>query len=204
MKTGWMTRRIMRWYDQATPEEIEEGISWYAMARREAIVIAARYGITYEQAAAVIAVLSPNVKWENNVQSAHRACEWYARFGALARIPGYCGYGANVVKADRVLSGDIDAVSGPKVVAFFNAIMGDMSTVVVDIWAARAARSKDRLKATMYTGSGEMPGAIERRAMQKAYKNAAAKINVEPAHMQAIVWVVIRNRTPHHASRRAS
>jgi hypothetical protein len=114
------------------------------------------------------------------------------RTGLIAGIlDGYAGYSENVRKACRILDGDVSALKGPKVTAFANAILGDMSSVTVDVWATRAARSNLDNLLHLYTDR-EVPGARERRAIAAAYENAAAARGVEPAAMQAAVWVQVR------------
>jgi uracil-DNA glycosylase len=101
-----------------------------------------------------------------------------------------------VAKAFRILSGDLSALKGPKVEAFAAAIRGDLSHVVIDAWAARAARSNAENVAKLFR-SDEMPGTRERRAMAEGYRRAAVARGIEPAAMQAAVWVAIRESGVH-------
>jgi hypothetical protein len=88
--------------------------------------------------------------------------------------------GANVRKAYRILEGDIHAVKGPKVIAFFLNIIGDENHVTVDIWATRAAVGRS------------IPGK-DRALIAEAYRRAAKKRNVSPRDFQATVWVTVRD-----------
>lgn len=187
--TGPYTRRILRWLDRATPEQIDEGRAWYLTARTFAAELAHDTPYSLEQIAGVIAVLSPQVNWEHNKAAARDA----VRAHSIGRrtLPSYSGYTANRVKAFRVLDGDIDAVRGPKVTAFRDAIIGDLSNVVLDIWAMRAARSERETMARLFRPD-EMPGARERRAVEEAYRRAAAARGYAPAEAQAIAWVTVK------------
>lgn len=193
MNIGPITRRILKWHDKATLEQLEAGTGWYLEARYFAGDLAHATPYTVDQIAALIAVLSPQVTWDNNKLAAikavdmHLAGEWHGE-----ELPGYSGYRFNVGKAKRVLDGDMDAVAGPKVTAFYNAIRGDLSDVVVDIWAIRAARPKDINVAKLFRDD-EMPTGVERKAVCEAYKRAAALRGIAPSEMQAIVWTVIRD-----------
>jgi hypothetical protein len=186
---GPYTRRILRWYDRATPEQRIEGVAWYGHARTFAADLARTYGHDLDQVAALIAVLSPQCDWDQNKLAAVNACARHR--DGLKDLPGYTGYGANVAKAFRILSGDLSALKGPKVEAFAAAIRGDLSHVVIDAWAARAARSSSDNLAKLFR-SDEMPGTRERRAMAEGYRRAAAARGVDPAAMQAAVWVAVR------------
>lgn len=185
-----MTRRLIAWHDRATDSQVREGIEWYAGARRFAHDLASHFPYTVEQVARVIAALSPQCVWEENMRAASVACSAHAR-GEDAGIPAYTGYRANVAKAWRVLDGDLDALRGPKVTAFAAAIVGDESHVTVDVWATRAARDRRRALA-FHAWDDEMPGEVEHRAIAEAYRRAACKRGVTPSAMQAIVWVAIR------------
>lgn len=192
MNSGPYTKRILKYYRQATDAQRQEGLAWYCKARDLATGLATAYGFTVEQTAGVIAVLSPQTTWEANVEAAQVACRIFTETGALDHLPKYPGYPANVAKADRILRGIPGQVSGPKVSAFYAAILGDLSHVVLDIWATRAARSKADNMAKVFR-QDEMPGVRERRTIDKAYRNAAASVGVEPAELQAIVWTVLRD-----------
>jgi len=186
---GPYTRRVLRWLDRATPSQRDEGRAWYLSARKFAYSLASDTPYTLEQVAGVIAVLSPQVNWEHNKATAAEA----VRAHTIGRrtLPNYSGFGTNKTKAFRVLDGDIEAVRGPKVTAFRNAITGDLSNVVLDIWAMRAARSHGDSMARLFR-SDEMPLVRERRAVEEAYRRAAAARGLAPAEAQAIVWVACK------------
>ena len=186
-----MTRRILTRHDSATGEQREEGTAWYRNARTFAAVLSEQLPYSFEQIAHVIAALSPQVTWEKNIESTHLVIAAHLTGQTSGKVAGYPGYTASTDKAFRILAGDLSALKGPKVEAFAAAITGDLSHVVCDIWACRAARSSADNLLFMYT-DGELPGARERRAITEAYRRAAARRDVEPAVMQAIVWTVTR------------
>jgi hypothetical protein len=200
---GPITRRLLKWHDKASVDQLEDGQGWYLRARYFASELAERTGHTFDQVAALIAVLSPQVTWEKNMESAEMALQlWHDGWDGES-IPGYTGYSNNVRKAKRILDGDMSALKGPKVTAFFNAIRGDLTDVVVDVWATRAARPHDHNMARLFRDD-EMPGAREREQIAEAYRRAAALRGVAPSEMQAIVWVVVRDsgtfQKPQHYS----
>ncbi len=186
-----MTRRILARYDSATPQQLDAGTRWYREARTFAADLARETPYSFEQVAHVIAALSPQVSWEKNQETTHLVIEAYSTGQRDGKVAGYPGYTANTDKSFRILAGDLDALKGPKVEAFAEAIMGDLSRVVLDVWAARAARSRADNLLVMYTNE-ELPGAPERRAMEEAYRRAAGHRSIAPAVAQAVVWTVAR------------
>lgn len=188
---GAMTRRILKWHDGASDADRHTGLTWYDDARAFAGTLAKGTGYSVAQVAGVIAVLSPQVDWNGNMRGAVNACAHHMAGQRPERIDEYSGYRANVAKAWRVLDGDLDAVRGPKVEAFAAAIRGDMSHVVVDAWAIRAARDARRALA-LYASEDEQDGIVEKRAIAEAYRRAAALRGITPSAMQAVVWVAVR------------
>lgn len=189
---GAMTRRILRWHDGATDAQVAEGTTWYADAQAFARQLAGETGHDVGQVADVVAVLSPQVSWDVNMRAARDACRIHAAGDRPDVLPGYCGYRTNVAKAWRILDGEADVVRGPKVSAFAAAIRGDLSHVVVDAWAIRAARDPKRALAFAWA-EDEQNGIVEKRAIAEAYRRAAALRGIDPAAMQAIVWVAVRS-----------
>lgn len=183
-----MTRRILKLHDAATPEQRLAGTAWYTEARVFCSKLASETGYSLDQVARVTAALSPQVSWEGNKRAVIDALSSHAHGTEFV----YTGYRANADKAERILAGDIDALKGPKVTAFYQAIVGDLSACVVDIWICRAARSKQETTARVFADD-EMPGTREHRAIAEAVRRAAVRRDIEPAVMQATAWVACRS-----------
>lgn len=155
---------------------------WYRLAGSTAGRLGRRYGVSKSTAAGVIAALSPLQTWKGNVGAAERILS--ARASGAASAPKV-GLGRNVAKAWRIAQGErpLSVLSGPKVRRFYRNIMGDLSAVTVDRWAARACGVPDTYPSTD----------ARYRACEDAYRRAAALLGgIEPAELQAIVWVAIR------------
>lgn len=116
-------KNITATYRAALDSERVEGKSWYATAREVARTLDPA---NPSKAAAVIAVLSPRLSWERNVQAAADVYQ-----GRSPRVMG-----ANAEKASRIMAGENpdDVVSGPKVRAFWHAIVNpeDSRAIVID------------------------------------------------------------------------
>lgn len=184
------TRNITRIFREATPDQIEAGMSWYADARRIAGVLAEQYGVTVEVAAGVIAALSPLNSWGANINLAARFLE----AGGLSA--GYLR--ANLAKAQTILDGgDILAtLSGLKVTNFYLSIISaGQSGVCIDRHAYSLAVN-DR------SVSNDVPKLSSKRYAEitDCYVRAARILSRElgqviaPAVVQSVTWTVWRNK----------
>lgn len=173
-----MRRAIRRVWDGATAADLAAGLRWYEDAADTARALAAGTDgrVTFEQAAGVIAALSPRQTWARNV------------IAAAAMIDGDPAprgvFGRQAATARAILAGTLAGPTGPKVSAFHRAIMGDAAAVVVDVWAARAAG------VAMPEGAGLT--AAQYRRIAAAYTAVADRLGVDARDLQAAVWVAIR------------
>lgn len=167
-------------YDRATLEEHSAGEHWYDSARELAGYLAARYWTTVPVAAVAIAAHSRNARWDVNVARAE---------SQLAGRP--TGLGAAIRETAAAMADPDNALSyvtGPKLRPFAHNVAGDLSMVATDRWAQRAgfATRDDKVCDRLIARKGT------RDAMILAYCKVAADVGLEPAVLQAIVWVQIR------------
>lgn len=189
-----LTPNILKIWDECSAEEIAAGIEWYGRARRLAEEL---NPLDPAEAAAVIALQSPLVKWELNVKLA-RKCYELARAGAtfdeiVAGLRG--GFKANARKAAAVVLGaDPNAVvSGPKVTPFWLTIVNplDSGSVVIDRHAIDIAWGRvtdDATRSRFLAKRGNI------QVAQRAYVRAAAILSARegreilPSDVQAVTW----------------
>jgi len=166
--------RIMAHYRRATEEDILAGKAWYAEASSFADELSAQGDITREQAAAVIAHLSPRMPWERNKLEA-RSLVLTGQAKAL---------GACIARANAAMISDepLATFGGPKTRAFAANIAGDESAVTVDVWASRVAGVDEK----------ELGRVGVYEAVAHCYRLAAKRVGISPTAMQAITWVVLR------------
>jgi len=154
---------------------------WYANigARVESEARAA--GIPLGISAGVLAVMSPRVQWEKLLKA------WPTILGSLAAgtpIPAV-GLRSNRTAAELFYrTGEPSGLQwGPKVQAFYRAILGDPDAVVLDVWAIRVAtRGKD------------VPLTVGRRKrMTRAYRRVAEEHDVPARLVQSRTWELIRS-----------
>lgn len=186
------TRNIEAVLSRATPEDRAEGLAWYWQAREDASRMADHYGVNIRLVCHIVAVLSPGVRWETNLDAANdvlfRAAKVrgvYAKNAAKAReiFETYvreCDAGGTPTECYKILS-------GPKVTAFaetmFNPSGADVA-VVLDAHAISIALGR------RYTVRSvpELRKA-ERAILDKAYRKVAERNGIKAHQVQAITWV---------------
>jgi hypothetical protein len=179
-------RNITKLYRQATADDRVAGRGWYATARE---VAESLDPADPTRAAAVLAVLSPQLSWKRNVTEARNA---YA--GRPIKT-----LGRNADKARRILAGEDpeDVVSGPKVRAFWRTIADptDPRAVVIDrhaidIAAGRVLGEKTRGGFLGRAGAYDDVCDAYRRAARLLSKEYGTALS--PAAVQATTWVTWR------------
>jgi hypothetical protein len=75
-----MTQNILALYDTLSPKFMEISKQWYVGANRMANALASKYGKSIEQVSGIIAALSPQKDWFNNVSAAERVIDIMANY----------------------------------------------------------------------------------------------------------------------------
>lgn len=166
-------------YARATPEQHELGRAWYPTALRVCRRIAERHGVPTRQAVAVLAVTSPDCQLITNV----RWLDTALRTRGAVPVGRYPARMTAAVRA--VLSGQLAprlVVTGPKVTAFYRAILGDEDALVLDRWAIRMA-----------TGHVGKPTPAAIREADAAYRTFALEVGLPLREAQSITWKVARD-----------
>lgn len=177
---------------KATREEIDYWSNWYQHANGHVQEIATQYDVPLEVAAAVCAVLSPNLGWKMNLMAARRVMDnWKYKGGADGykwhdSIPAYK---TNVNKAYYILkTGDVSAVNGPKVTVFFQSLLDPDKLerdLVLDGHAINVWRGlKTPLK------NLKSPTKNEREAIIYDYRKVADIVGLTPQQVQAVTWFI--------------
>jgi hypothetical protein len=179
-------KNITATYRAATDSERVEGRSWYATARA---VAESLDPASPEKAAAVIAVLSPRLNWDKNVEAAVSVYK-----GLHPKV-----LGANALKAKRIMAGENpdDVVSGPKVRAFWHAIVNpsDPRAIVIDrhafdVAAGTVLDDEQRGKVLGLKGAYDNVCKLYVRAAQILSRELGHEIS--PVEVQATTWVAWR------------
>lgn len=182
-----VVENILAPYRAARPEQISAGVQWYADAHTFALVIA---NGDLVKGAGVVAALSPQTSWAQNMTIAARA---FADGFASGQT------GANVEKANRILKGESpedvlgwtnpNAKSGHKVRNFYRNIVDPTGPeVTIDRHAFDIAVGEETDSATR----GQLGRVGQYDLFADIYRQAAELVGVAPATMQAVTWLVWR------------
>jgi len=172
---------LVRLFAECSDDVKRRGREWYDRAGDIVRDIAAETGRTPAQVAAVLAITSVDVQLRTNIEMTRRACRNGGR--TAGRYPNV--QRPKVRAALRAECPD-ECASGPKVSAFYRAVLGDTDALVLDRWAFRAAGVRD----------GKSPTRAERREVADAYRTAAAIVGEHVRDLQAAIWISVRESTP--------
>jgi hypothetical protein len=181
-----MQNRIIKMYKLGNVSDA----AWYRDAHSVAQDISRKYNVTCEQAAGVIASLSPLKRWETNVQLAYDLFEGKKVGHTKAMVSK--AYAVSI--AD---TGDIPAIlKGNKITDFYSNIIDPFCNerVTIDRHAIMIAMggvhlTKEELISLANTDK-------KYTAIADAYRRAAHKLGVRPLEVQAVTWVVWRKIKP--------
>lgn len=195
--------RLLTLYNETSQSERAEGRQWYPNALATAARIARpEHGISIRRAAAIIAVLSPQTRWRQNVAGAARLIDAAAAGTTPTGLPGYPTNHAkalNIAQGAAFGAGVGDAFGGeaPKVRAFYRNIVGGYiysRCVTLDVWAMRAATGKD----------GPPPRGARYAKGEGWYQTAAVAVGERPCDFQAIIWLAMRPPAEHERDQEAA
>jgi len=167
---------------RASVEHISNGLGWYDRARTLAQTLEPS---NVHRAAGIIAALSPNTSWPRNQALATQAY-------ADGRLTGGT-FKANVSKVNRMLAGEqpLNVLGGDKVRSFYLNIIGQGDDVItVDRHAHDIAVSE-------VFGNRPRPMLARKGGYDvfaNIYRQASSLIGITPSQLQAITWLVWRDR----------
>ena len=190
---------IVAKFTLATTAEVVAGQRWYTESYAIASRIAKLHDLSPVRVAAVIAALSPNNRWERNIEDAENVITAFMHGNDQDVLEvKCCTYTANKLKALAILKSESldyeDILKGPKVIEFFHCISDHTcDDVCIDghaysIWYGSRLTMK------------EVPniGKKLRERIKQDYKEATDFINAElgidylTSQIQAITWVCHR------------
>ena len=174
-------------FEQATPQEVIEGMAWYDAAHELARRLCERYGVSLDVASGVIAALSPRSRWERNITDAERLIAAYVVDEDPMTVP-VTTFHRNKECAIRILEAGTrhGVLSGPKVCAFADNVENPTcDTVTVDshVWNAWVGHREIR------GGSGPKITPKRYRECAAGYQKVAALYGIRPSQAQSIIWL---------------
>ena len=170
-----MISKIIKAYNKADKNTLKHGKTWYRDARIFCELLSEKYNVPVFKVAGIVAATSINCAWKQNTKDADKALE-----GTFRGLP--------VVhdKIDRILKANnsyeiLSILNGNKIKSFYLNIYHPKSrAVTIDRWAMRVVDFDKSLTNKQY------------KIITKAYQDAALKLNVLPAQVQAVTWGVVR------------
>lgn len=187
-----LTRRVTALVRTGTEDQLKRGRCWYVEAHGHASELAADYGFTVDQTSGVIAALSPQTQWWQNLMLARQACE----YGEI--LQGHTGDAmrkVNAILADANAQ-PLDVLGGLKVRSFYQNIraMGYDSAVTIDRHAYDIATgvrlNGSSLTPKRYAATAEV---YTRAASILATEGFGAGGPLTGAMVQAQAWVIHRD-----------
>lgn len=181
-----MVRNLIAVYRTADYGNVRDGQEWYPKAREIVRQWSAHYSLDVRTVAAVVAVISPQCAWENNLIIADDVL--------AGRLPSVHGaLNANLQKAYRIIAdGAVDvsrySPGGFKVQSFASNLAGNDGAVTVDTHAMQAA-----LGDPTFAGCFRRPHYL---IYSEVYRQAARKVRRLPSEFQAIVWLAWKSKYP--------
>lgn len=172
----------------ASDADIAVGREWYANAREIAVQVAR--GDSIEVGAGIIAALSPQCSWKDNVRQAlARPRTARGRFtrNTKARLRV-----ANAIHSGRARA--VDALKGLKTRGFYFGIItgGLTSEVCIDRHAISICLGRFATDAERVLNGRTRKGRAQYEAYAAAYREVAAETGLSPAQLQAVTWVTWR------------
>lgn len=171
--------RLGELLEKSTPRQWNEGYHWYAKAYQIAESISLEFQLPLFKVVGVMAALSPNNKWERNIKDTKLFLDSPRLETKVCTFKGQRLKALQILVAHSELQVE-QILNGRKTISFFNNILhfNNNKVVTVDLWMFRIA---------------ELPTSKPNYEMiSKAVKSVAAKNNLLPHQLQAIVWGVVR------------
>ncbi len=177
--------RILKWYNRATKQQVIDGLAWYTEAHVLAVELASTYGVSVLQAAQIIAVLSPQKKWETNKREAIAMFNEF--FNGIVPSFSYFATTRTLTECHSILSGEWAIYpSRIKTYSFADNIAYlDSTEVTIDRHALRVAY--DDTSAAI-----DKVGIVQYREARQAYRMVAASLGIKAYQLQAITWVTYK------------
>jgi len=184
-QVGIYVANIQKWLDEAIESDYEQGLSWYADARAFAAKKAIQYGIKPIQVATLISILSPQKKWEQNLEEVSAFLEEF--YNGVKPAKSYFASQKSLDECTAALrDGWVIPAHRSKTFAFADNIANENSShVTVDRHAIKVANDDLTAKEISIT-------AKRYREAEAAYNIVALEENLKPYQIQAITWVAYK------------
>lgn len=185
-----IANRLVAWFKESTEQERTDGMLWYKEAQSFVWETASQLEYTNYEVACIVAILSPNNKWERNKIDTITVLKAF-RAGLGHDQVKVCTYNANKKKAFDFLAGNVDlSYKSPKTHSFaMNVGLNSPDHITIDKWHLRACVTtpKDGIVDCM-----ESCTAAQYRRVEAITADLAHQLGFKGYELQAIIWVTIK------------
>lgn len=184
-------KRIMAYYDLASPAALSDGSEWYSNAHNFAVELSEQYDTPLLCVCGILSALSPGVQWDSNKKQAENLIK-AKYFGTELSDVAISTYKVQRKKAETMIQypemslGSIVISLGeesPKTKAFFWNIYQPESAghVTIDRWVMRViGLPNERGRRKLY------------KTVEGIFYKTSGKLGLLPNQLQAIVWLSIQ------------
>lgn len=184
--------RLKAWMNEALehPQVWKAGKEWYSEAQNFVWNTAHELDYSNYAVACIVAILSPNNKWERNKIDTITVLKAY-KAGLGPDQVKVCTYNANKKKAFEFLAGNVDlSYKSPKTHSFaMNVGLQSPDHITVDKWHLRACVGKPH--EGVYDAV-ESCTAAQYRRVEHLTAEVAHSFGLKGYEAQAIIWVMIK------------
>jgi hypothetical protein len=192
------TQAQMQWnieviYSMATLDEVRDGSQWYPQAYQECLSLAQHYNLEVWRVAGIVAALSPQKPWSQNMDAAKsflsQAIDEGREVEEMSPKPNFSAFcnkayqilftALKPMDAHKIIRGK----AGYKTSSFFLNIIGNTKVVTIDRHALRVACGNEA--GTAVNPNWYMP-------ISEAYIAVAKELGIKPEKLQAITWLTYR------------
>jgi hypothetical protein len=176
----------------ATVAERNSGENWYDIANKFAKGLSKKFKVSVKIAAGVIAALSPNNKWDRNMQDAETMIAAYVSGEGINSFK-VCTYTSNKQNGWKILQGECpdSVLKGNKTNSFYHNILNPNEDYVTVDGHAKNAWDFGATQYQILAKVGKISDKLYADVSQD-YITIAKMLNLKPCQAQAIVWVVYR------------
>jgi hypothetical protein len=192
--------RFTEVFNAATEQDILIGMGWYAKARMYAESLAAGSPYTLEQCMGILAVVSPGTDWAGKNDSVpaqiinvHASGKHLCKVGPEGPDSTWPFRSYDCIKkAQRILDGDLTAIKGNKVTAFYRNISGNYDPPTIDGWMVKIALAEPKKKWGELGINSDGPGAY--KVLADALRASAGRVGMTNGQFQAVCWESYRRK----------
>jgi hypothetical protein len=185
---GEMVANLLGKYAQASEQAKVEGRTWYDEQREFVRQTACDHGFSANTVAAIVATLSPQTRWAQNVAGTIRIINAFVNGDEVPPRNTTLFY-RQALKAWKILQGEnpSDLLTSRKIGNFWQNLAGNEQAITVDIWMLRAAGISPKV-----ANAGVKDWIYD--AVSDAIREAASVVAEVPSQFQAIIWIVERGK----------